>query len=532
MPASQALCEQLVEAATACADRTALWVDGHAYGYADLFDRASRLAEILSGREEALCVLYCRKNLTRYVSILACVLAGKVFVPVDPAMPVSYGQRIARQVDPALFVLDSGDVERDEEILHGQRVRPPAVRATWDSGDLRWQLVSADTAAARGGHDEVEPGGAYLMFTSGSTGVPKAVLVTHRNLESYLSGATCLFRPTPDDRFAQVNAYTFDLSMHDIFLAWSCGAAVYALPETTPYQLPSLLRRHRISFWLSVPTTGVSLANLGVLTPGSLPSLRCTLFCGEPLPQRLARAWHLAACQSRLFNIYGPTECTIAVTAFEWRPEFSLPDVVPIGWPYPAQRMCVVDERLREVAANQVGELCIGGGQVVPGYHANRDQTAARFVALPGREGTWYRTGDWVQEDARWGLVFKGRRDDQLQVRGYRVERLEVETLMRSALGVDSVAVVGWPVSEGNLVEGLVAFISDTRLTPHNARQKLCQDLPEYMWPRQIYIQQLPYTSSRKVDYAALKRQLSELAPATRDVRPPPELERMPDAID
>ncbi len=355
------------------------------------------------------------------------------------------------------------------------------------------------------------------MFTSGSTGVPKAVLVTRRNLETYLAGATRLFRPTPDDRFAQLNAYTFDLSMHDIFLAWSCGATVHALPEAAPYQLPSLVREHRISFWLSVPTTGSSLANLGLLQPASLPSLRCTLFCGEPLPQRVAQAWHRAACQSSLFNIYGPTECTIAVTAFEWHRDLELPDVVPIGWAYPAQDIRVVDAHLRAVAGDTAGELCVRGGQVVPGYYGNADETAARFVALDGVDGTWYRTGDWVQRHEQWGLVFKGRRDDQLQVRGYRVERLEVETLMRGALGTDSLAVVGWPVSDGNLVEGLVAFVGDSRLTTTDIRRKLHQELPEYMWPRQIYMQPLPQTSGRKVDYAALKRQLAERVRARRD---------------
>lgn len=508
--------QHLLATAAAHPARTALWVDGRSYTYRELFGRALRLAEALRRHDEPFCVLYCRKNLTRYVAILASVLAGKVFVPVCPTSPVDYWERVVRQLGPAIYVLDSGDPNRERLLLQPVTPSAPVINAQpagSGRGERPVQLPRGLTFPDGCDEAEAQPG-AYLMFTSGSTGIPKAVVVTRKNLECYLAGAAELFRPTAEDRFAQLNPYTFDLSMHDIFLAWSCGAALYALPETAAFKLPALARQHRISFWLMVPTTGLSLAKLGLLQPGSLLDLRCTLFCGEPLPQRLAQAWHRAAPASRLVNIYGPTECTIAATAFEWQPDLSLPDVVPIGWPYPGQEVQVVDEQLRAVAADQIGELCISGDQVVPGYYGNPEQTARRFVALRGQPGVWYRTGDQVQRHDRWGLVFKGRCDDQLQVRGYRVERLEVETLMRHALGTDALAVVGWPVVEGNLVQGLVAFIGDDRLTAQEIRRRLSWELPEHMWPSQIHLQELPQTPSRKVDYTALKRQLAEQEPA------------------
>ncbi len=505
---------QLLATAARYADRPALWVDGESYTYEQLYDRAWRLAGALNRHEEEFCLLYCSKNLTRYIAILASVLAGKVFVPICPTSPISYCGRVVAQLGRAVYVLDSGDREREQRLL--DLVDPTApVISTWHTGRSSQSLLQEIMQQPMHDPSPAEPAehpGAYVMFTSGSTGVPKAVLVTRRNLETYLAGSMQLFEPTPEDRFAQVNNYTFDLSMHDIFLPWWCGASVYGLPETAPFKLPAWLREHHISFWLSVPTTGLSLANLGLLKPGSLPDLRCTLFCGEPLPQRLAQMWHQAASGGRLFNIYGPTEATIAVTAFEWQPDMQLPDVVPIGMPYPGQKVSVVDEQLREVAGEQLGELCLGGDQVVPGYYGNPEQTGKRFVDLPGRPETWYRTGDWVQRHSRWGLQFKGRCDDQLQVRGYRVERLEVETLMRNTLGTDALAIVGWPVVEGNLVQGLVAFVSDVGLTAQQIRRKLSRELPEYMWPSQIYIQVLPQTRSRKVDYGALKQQLVEQA--------------------
>jgi D-alanine--poly(phosphoribitol) ligase subunit 1 len=478
---------RLLTAAEARPDRPALWVDGETYSYRQLFALAGGLAAALASHEETFCVVYCAKNLTRYVAILASVLAGKVFVPLCPTSPPAYCERIVRLLDGrGIAVLDSGSEARDE--LMRSLVSPswPVVA----SGSLRTAMHGAGPESPDRAQD-----GAYLMFTSGSTGTPKAVLVTRHNLTSYLDGATELFQPTPEDRFAQVNNFTFDLAMHD----------------TAPFKLPSLLHQHRVTFWLSVPTTGLALAALGLLDPGSLPDLRCTCFCGEPLPNRLARQWHLAAPRGRLFNIYGPTECTIAVTAFEWRPDEEYPDVVPIGWPYPNQSVCMVDDSLREVPPGAIGELCIQGSQTVPGYHGDAEKTAARFVALPGRDGVWYRTGDWVHED-RWGLQFDGRRDDQLQVRGIRVERLEIETLTRNVLRTDSLAVVGWPVQDGHVVQGLALFVGEPAPPVPEIRRRICQELPEHMWPGQIVIGELPRTASGKVDYTELRRRLAAAA--------------------
>jgi amino acid adenylation domain-containing protein len=487
--------DRLLAAARCHPDRTALWVDGRHYTYRELFARAAAVAGRLDRREEPFCLVYCGKNLTRYVAVLASLLAGKAFVPLCPTSPPAYCEKVLKQLDGEIVaILDSGDPAGDDRLR--AMMAPPVPLLDHGPGP-QWR-----------GEPTRPQGGAYLMFTSGSTGVPKAVLVTLDNLVAYLDGAAELFGPTCADRFAQVNNATFDLSVHDIVLPWTVGAAVYALPDQAVYKLPGLVREHALSFWLSVPTTGVSLLDLGLLTPGALPSLRTTLFCGEPLPRRLAAAWHTANPQGRLFNVYGPTECTIAVTAFQWRPEPELPEIVPIGEPYPGQRVRVAGPDLAEVPDGGTGELLLHGAQLVPGYYRDPEQTAARFVEVPGAAGRWYRTGDLVAREPRWGLVFKGRRDDQLQVRGHRVERLEVETLLRQALGTESVAVVGWPVVHGNLVQGLVAFVAEIGLPVPEMRRRISSELPEHLWPSQIHVGPLPQNRSLKVDYPRLLRRL------------------------
>ena len=509
-----ALRDRLLAAAGRYPDRTALWVAGHRYTYRELFARAAAVAGRLDRREEPFCLVYCGKNLTRYVAILASLLAGKAFVPLCPTSPPAYCEKVLKQLDGQIVaIVDSGDPAGDDRLC--ALMAPPVPLLDHGPGGAQpepgfggGEHPPRRTGPQWTGEPAHPQDGAYLMFTSGSTGVPKAVLVTQDNLLAYLDGATVLFAPSCVDRFAQVNNATFDLSVHDIVLPWTVGAAVYALPDQAVYKLPALVREHALTFWLSVPTTGVSLLDLGLLTPGSLPSLRRTLFCGEPLPRRLAAAWQAANPEGELFNVYGPTECTIAVTAFAWRPDQDLPDIVPIGAPYPGQRVRVVGPDLAEVPDGETGELLLQGAQLVPGYYGNPAQTATRFVEVPGAEGRWYRTGDLVACDTGWGLVFKGRRDDQLQVRGHRVERLEVETLLRQVLGTESVAVVGWPVVDGSLVQGLVAFVADTGLPVPELRRRISQELPEHLWPSQIHVGPLPQNRSLKVDYPALRRRL------------------------
>lgn len=504
---SPPLHERLLNTARQHADRPALWVQGEYLSYRDLFGRAAALADRLRAREEPLCLVYCGKNATRYTAILAAVLAGKAFVPLCPTSPPAYCERVLKQLDGRIVaVVDSGDPDRDAR-LRELMVPPVPVLDLPAAGSA----ADAPDPARTDTHQAADCDGAYVMFTSGSTGIPKAVMVTVGNLTGYLDGAMELFEPTCADRFAQVNNFTFDLSVHDIFLPWAAGACVYALPDQAVYKLPALVREHELTFWLSVPTTGQTLHDLGLLTPGALPSLRRTLFCGEPLPRRLAESWHTANPDGRIYNVYGPTECTVAVTSFEWQDSYGdLPQTVPIGRPYPGQRVCVVGEDLATVAPGQTGELCLQGSQLVPGYYGDPEQTAARFVELKDREGIWYRTGDQVAEDDAYGLLYKGRRDDQLQVRGFRVERLEAETLIKNLLGTDSVAVVGWPVLDGALVQGLVAFVADVGLSTVEIRRRISRELPEHLWPSRIHLGPLPQNRSLKVDYPALRARLAE----------------------
>ncbi|TQF72943.1 AMP-binding protein [Pseudoalteromonas luteoviolacea] len=512
----QSLAKNFLKNAEKYEERVALFVDGRYFSYRQLLELVLPVADQLVKTTSPFCVLVCEKNINRYVGILAALLADKTYVPICPNSPDSVLERVLNVIDSDCFIIDTSNEAKDMHLasklkLGTQVVFPSLSTSAFGQSLLNLQVVGKEQLV--GGElahfDTFNNENAYLMFTSGSTGIPKGVMVSHENVQEYLRGAIELFNPDESDRVIQLNSYTFDLSVHDIFLAWSVGASLYAVPENAFFKIPQYLAEHEITFWLSVPTTGINLNDLNLLTEGRFEKLKYTLFCGEPLPESLARAWHKAAPNGEICNIYGPTECTIAMTCYVWSMRDDASDIVPIGVPFPGQEIVLLDANFQQVSDGDKGEIFIGGSQVVEGYYNNEAQTLLRFVTLPQRDGVWYRSGDLAVRTEHDGFQFTGRCDDQLQVRGYRIERLEVETLMRQACGIESLAVVGWPILDANVCGGLVAFVSGSGLSSSAIKEACRKHMPEYMWPSKVYLQDIPLTKSLKVDYPALKKQLS-----------------------
>jgi len=282
-----------------------------------------------------------------------------------------------------------------------------------------------------------------------------------------------------------------------------------------PHRLAQRIRDAELTIWFSVPSTAVLLSRLGKLKPDTYPGLRLALFCGEALPQEILEAWSLAAPKAVLENLYGPTEVTIACTAYRWDPMRSPGEcelgLVPIGEPYPGMSALVADEALREVAPGEAGELLMGGPQVSLGYWQDPERTATAFVRPPDRDAVFYRTGDRVRRVRPGGpLVYLGRVDNQIKIQGYRVELEEVESVLRDAAGVEVAIAVGWPVNAAG-ADGIVAFLGAESADLDAVRQRLRQRLPPYMVPRELRLHPVfELNANGKVDRKALRRLLEE----------------------
>jgi amino acid adenylation domain-containing protein len=353
----------------------------------------------------------------------------------------------------------------------------------------------------------------YLLFTSGSTGIPKGVMVSHRNVTNFVSVMINRYEITEQDRFSQTFDMTFDLSAFDMFMAWERGACVCCPTKKTMLNPSRFIQDAHLTVWFSVPSVAGIMHRLRMLKPNLYPELRWSLFCGEALPKEVAEAWADAAPNSILENLYGPTELTIACTVYRWDRGKSRNEcmfgLVPIGSPNAGMEALVVDETLTEVPLGAEGELLMTGPQLTLGYWQEPEKTNRAYVIPPGKQNLYYRTGDRVRRSIGDGqLVYCGRLDHQVKVLGHRIELGEVEEALRQETKVGSVAAVGWPVTPAG-VGGVVAFVADETVSPEDIRIKLQAKLPPYAVPREIrLLPELPLNVNGKIDRQALQRLL------------------------
>jgi non-ribosomal peptide synthetase component F len=263
-----------------------------------------------------------------------------------------------------------------------------------------------------------------------------------------------------------------------MFVAWDRGACLCCPTDEERIFPASYIDRAGLTVWFSVPSLGAQLDQLGLLSTGRFPRLALSLFCGEGLPLSVAVAWQRAAPAAQLDNLYGPTELTIACTAYTWEPARSpfeaARGLVPIGAPLPGMRVLVADQDLCEVPPGEAGELLVAGPQRAIGYLDDPEQTARAFVRPPGHDEIYYRTGDRVRRPTAPDepLLFLGRTDSQVKIRGFRVELGEIEAVLREEAAIDLAAVVAWPLTPSG-ADGVVGFVEGE----HTDVARLCDRL-------------------------------------------------------
>jgi non-ribosomal peptide synthetase component F len=332
---------------------------------------------------------------------------------------------------------------------------------------------------------------------------------------AFLAATRDLFAVGPGDRTAGLCETTFDISVFDMFFTWDRGAALHVVPAAQAMAPLAYLREREITVLFGVPSVARMLARMNLLRPGSLPSLRVSIFAGEPLAATLAESWSAAAPGSVVENFYGPTEAAVSCSHQRFEPGGRTPSVrgiVSIGRPFPGTRLRILDAEHQPAPAGTAGELAIAGAQLALGYYGDAEQTGRKFVHLDGQR--WYLTGDQAVMDGDGRLFYLGRLDNQVKVRGHRVELEEVEAHLRAVSGVEAVAVVAWPVHDGS-ADGLLAFVAgdlDDRVA--ELRTALRARLPPHMVPTALHIvDSLPLTANGKIDRRALQAGL-ERTPA------------------
>ena len=482
-------------------ERPALAVAGEELSYAELGTRAGVIAAAIAERAPdgapPLTAVFASRSTTAFAGVLGALWAGHGYVPLNPSFPAERCRGMLERSGCRTLIVDAGAAEQLDELLEGleQEIEVIAPDAEELVGSVEPKLAAAEEIA-------------YLLFTSGSTGRPKGVGVAHGNVVSFIEAVADRYGVSEQDRLSQTFDMTFDLSVFDMFLAWECGACVCCPSERQLMAPARFIRDSELTIWFSVPSLAALMRRLRMLKPESFPSLRWSLFCGEPLPAELAGAWLEAAPSSTVENLYGPTEATIACTVhtFASGEAGTANGIVPIGEPIGATETMVADPDLNEVEPGDEGELLVRGPQVTPGYWQDAEKTAKAFVVPPGRAERHYRTGDRVRRplDDDGTLTYIGRMDHQIKVLGHRVELGEIEAALRDASGIDAAIAVGWPLTDSG-AGGVVAFLGDPEADVPAMREALSGRLPEYMLPRRYeLLEALPLNANGKFDRKAM----------------------------
>ena len=513
-----------VRSAAAFPQRPALVIGTESWSYENVLRASAAVAALLLEHTEdgpPWTAVFGHRSFVAYVGVLGSLLRGHGYVPLNRKFPVMRTKAMFERSRCRAVVIDNESLPQLDELLDGARSGTLVIAPELESVRELQSHLSDHLVLGKNAMKEVDapvirqPADddvAYLLFTSGSTGEPKGVMVAHRNAAPFVRSMADRYDLSEHDRCSQTFDLTFDLSVFDLFVAWDRGACVYCLPDKTLLKPGRYIREHELTLWFSVPSTGIFLQRFGMLKPNSYPSLRWSLFCGEALPVELAEAWAAAAPRSIVENLYGPTEATIACTLYRWEGERSRDEsrlgLVPIGRPTPGMAALVVDGELREVGEEREGELVVAGPQVTLGYLDDPQRTRTAFVLPPGRAETHYRTGDRVVRGGNGVLHYLGRLDHQVQVHGHRVELGEIESAIREAACTPAV-VLGWPVTESG-VAGIVAFVAgESTFDLPGLRTKLAAKLPDYMLPREVHVlPELPLNANGKFDRAALRARL------------------------
>jgi len=499
-------------------------IDDKFYTYNELDLISNKISNIIKKQKlnNKFVGFYAHRSLTAFSSVLSILKSGNAYVPLNPKFPANRNNLILSLSEINVLIVGSECTNTIENLLQGIKhklllIFPDLNKEQVSTLQLKnCEVITKEqlTDDSNGKFSEKENDLAYMLFTSGSTGVPKGVPIYHKNVMAYVDYMGKRYNDiTEKDKFSNTFDLTFDLSVHDMFLCWSKGACLFSIPEKMLLAPAKYIRKNEITVWFSVPSLANIMDKFRMIKKDSFPLLKYSLFCGEALPYKLAQKWQDAAPNSILENIYGPTEATIGITHYRWNKENpeenkQYNNILSIGCIFDSQFYKILNEKKKQVADNESGELYLGGSQITNMYWKNNNKTKENFVKLPFSESKiWYKTGDIVKQDKSGNLFFISRKDNQIKIQGYRVELREIDNVIIDYTKINDVVSIAYSID--NITEKKIyTFVAENKLYSEKQIFEYCnKSLPKYMIPENVFfIQSLPLNDNGKIDRNELSK--------------------------
>lgn len=445
-------------------------------------------------------VVFMEKSPACITSFLGVAYSGNFYTPIDTQMPSSRIHKIINTLHPAAIITNRTLLSSAKEIFSECQI--------YLYEDLQTNADDEELIACIKSK-QLDTDLLYVLFTSGSTGDPKGVTISHQAVVDYTDWVTSAFDLTAETTLANQAALYFDLSIQDVYAPLKTGATTWLLEQekfSFPIRLLEYLNEKKINTIFWVPSALVLVANLKALSRVELPYLHKVLFCGEVMPNKQLNVWRRALPHAEFVNLYGPTEITEVCTYYRVNRLFKDEDSLPIGKPCENMDVFILDEDDRLITGDEIGELCVRGCGLSYGYYNNPQKTAEAFVQnplQPNYHEMIYRTGDLVRYNEFGELMYAGRKDFQIKHMGHRIELGEIET---AALAIDGIkqACCLYDTVRSRIVLFYAGSQNDDEL-----KEALPAYIPHYMIPnRFIKMDQIPLNMNGKLDRVWLKSQL------------------------
>ena len=475
--------------------------------------------------------IFLEKGVDVLVSFMGAAYSCNFYSPIDVDMPGSRVNKILEVLEPAV-VITTGDLRevfsaydyKGEFLLLEEVLPEDAVTGETSASAGGAETEAGETDPADGGMSAreaaleaarrkgIDTDLLYVLFTSGSTGVPKGVTINHRAVIDYIDWVTETFAITEKDSFGNQAPFYFDNSILDIYSTLKTGATTYIIPKTLfaqPVPLLEYLKEKKINTIFWVPSALIVVAKLKAFKNVDLSdTLRRVLFCGEVMPNKQLNVWRRFLPDVQYANLYGPTEITDACTYYIVDREFSDEEPLPIGFPMPNTDILVLNEKNEPVTGEESGELCVRGTSLSMGYYKNPEKTREAFVQNPLNQAVpelIYRTGDVVKYNERGEIIYLSRKDFQIKHMGHRIELGEIETAVSS---LSEISLNCCLYDEKR--QKIVLFIEE-ELEKAYINEKIAHLVPEYMLPNKVVrVEKMPINANGKIDRVKLKEYIAK----------------------